>query len=159
MPIRSSRTWKEAWSDQRGTSVIEFALFAPIVALMVMGIVDFARGFSAKFTLESAVQRTLEKAVVGSIQADYQYLRNEAAQAAGVPVANVTVTNWLECNGVKNPSFTGICTDEDAHVARYLQIRIQSNFRPSFNYGPLMQGSANANGNVPIFAQSAVRVQ
>ena len=82
--------------DESGVSVIELGLIAPVIAFMIIGMTDMARGFAAKLKLEQAAHRALEKVAVGTGQSDYSYVRTEAATAAGVPEANVAVTTWLE---------------------------------------------------------------
>src|SRR5687767_6083444 len=84
--------------DARGSSVVEFALAAPVLGLVVVGIADYGRGFSQRFALETAAHRTLERAAVGTTNTDYSFLRQEAATAAGVPIDDVTFDNWLECH-------------------------------------------------------------
>src|SRR5687767_3100721 len=83
--------------DARGSSLVEFALAAPVLGLVVVGIADYGRGFSQRFALETAAHRTLERAAVGTTNTDYSFLRQEAATAAGVPIDDVTFDNWLEC--------------------------------------------------------------
>src|SRR5438876_373458 len=48
-------------SDRRGAAVIELALVAPVMALMVIGIVDISNAFSHKLALEQGVQRAIER--------------------------------------------------------------------------------------------------
>ena len=144
--------------DASGASVIEFGLFAPILALMVMGISDVAMGYSAKLQVEQAAYRALEKVAVGTVQSDYQYLRNEAASAdgsGGIQASDVTVDNWLECDRVRQASFTALCpTGQD--TARYVRITINWSYTPKFSYGPLV---GNSSGVVPISASAALRIQ
>src|ERR1044072_9198100 len=79
--------------EARGASVIELALFAPILAVMVMGISDVAIGYSRKLTLEQAAYRALERVAVGSVQSDYTYLRGGVAAAARVPASSGNVAS------------------------------------------------------------------
>jgi len=144
--------------DERGSSMIEFALFAPLLAVMVMGITDVSMGFSRKLTLEQAAYRSLERVAVGSVQSDYSYLRPEAAAAAGVPLANVAVDSWLECDGTRQTDFNGSCP-ETQMISRYVRISITGSFEPTFNYGPLARNFAGDDGNVPIAASAALRIQ
>ena len=146
--------------DQRGASLIEFALFAPILAFMVMGVSDIAMGYSQRLTLESAAYRALEKVAVGSVRSDYSYLRAEAATAAGVPESNVTVDSWLECDRVRQADFNGICPDGQM-VSRYVQITVNKSYRPRFDYGPLGLGFAgrSTDGSIALSASAAMRVQ
>ena len=119
--------------DARGSSVVEFALAAPVLGLVVVGIADYGRGFSQRFALETAAHRTLERAAVGTTNTDYSFLRQEAATAAGVPLADVTFDNWLECDGTRMPNYSDVCTDSQ-QVARYIQVTIYKNFSPSFKW-------------------------
>jgi Flp pilus assembly protein TadG len=143
--------------DERGVSVIEMAFVAPVLAIFIVGVVDIGRGFSAKLTLEEAAYRTLEKVAVGTVQTDYTYLKAEAATAAGVPQANVTVDSWLECDGTRQASFAGECTGTQ-QTARYVKVTITNNFKPSFPYGKWVLKS-DASGNVALSAVSSLRVQ
>ena len=144
--------------DARGASMIELGLFAPILAVMVMGISDVAMGFSRKLTLEQAAYRVLERVAVGSVQSDYSYLKAEAAAAAGVPESNVTVDSWLECDGVRQADFNAICPDGQM-ISRYVQIAIAGSYRPLFSAGPLARGYGSAGGTVPIAVSTALRIQ
>ena len=148
------------WSDERGVGLIELALFAPVIALMVVGITDVARAYSQKLMVEQAVYRALEKAAVGTVQTDYAYLKPEAASAAGVTLDKVVLATWLECDGVKQPLFAGECTQTQM-VSRYVELEVTSQFKPTFNFG--MAGYAlfktGSDGTAPIGAKAAVRIQ
>lgn len=143
--------------DARGVSVVEFAFVAPIFAVFIIGTIDLARGFSAKLTLEEAAYRALEKVSVGTVQTDYTFVKTEAATAAGVPLANVTVDNWVECDGSRQALFTDTCTDTQ-QTARYVKVTVTNSYRPSFPYGKRLLG-ADASGNVAMSASESVRVQ
>ena len=138
--------------DERGTSLLEFALFSPVLAVMGMGITDLSMGYSAKLSLEQAANRTLEKVIVGTVQSDYSYLRTEAATAAGVPESQVTVDYWLECDTVRQPDPTVPCGGGQM-TSRYVTININSTYTPRFAVGPLGRNA------VPINANASLRVQ
>lgn len=145
-------------ADRRGTSVIEFALFVPLLALAVLGISDIAMGHSRKTTIEQAVARALEKVAVGTVAADYSALRTEVATAAQVAPGDVAVDQWLECDRVRQASFTGTCGSGE-EIARYISLRVAASYTPAFRYGPLARGFANPDGTVPITAFKALRLQ
>ena len=119
--------------DVRGSSVVEFALAAPVLGLVMVGIADYGRGFSQRFALETAAHRTLERAAVGTTNTNYSFLAAEAAAAAGVPQSDVTFDNWLECDGTRMPNYSDVCT-ANQQVARYIQVTIYKNFSPSFKW-------------------------
>jgi Flp pilus assembly protein TadG len=142
--------------DDKGASVIEFALFAPVLGVMLMGVTDLAMGYSTKLRVEGAIYRALEKVAVGSFQSDYAtYLQAEAATAAGVPTSAVAVDSWLECDRIRQASFAGACAAGQA-TSRYVKVTITTSYTPRFSYGPLVRTS---NGTVPIEANASLRIQ
>ena len=147
--------------SERGVGAIEFALVAPVLAFLIMGVTDVAQGFSRKFSLEQAAYRALERASNGSVKSDYSYLRTEAATAAGVPESSVVVEAWFECDRVKQPAFDGVCTDPGAMVSRYVSVNVESSYRPSFNYAVLNRQffDMSADGTVRIVGSAALRLQ
>ena len=146
--------------DERGVSVLEFGLFFPILALMVLGTIDLARGLATRFGIEQATQRTIELATLGGRPlADYSFLQAEAATAAGVPPANVALDQWLECNNARQASFNGVCPDGQ-QTARYVTITVFTDYTPMFYSIPYVGRVATAsNGKIRLTADSGVRVQ
>ena len=164
--LRTARKRAALWpcrvlaGDERGVTVIEFALFLPILALMVLGTIDIGRGLAAKFVVEQATQRAIERAAQGGPPlADYSFLRSEAAAAAEVPLANVTLDQWLECDNARQSSFNGSCA-AGQQMARYVTIEVAASYRPMFGGIPVIGRLANsADGTFRITANSGVRVQ
>lgn len=136
--------------DERGTSLIEFGFLAPFLAFMTMGVIDLSRGLAERFALQQAVNRSLElvqarPAVAGedATDLDYSFVKTEAAAAAGVPETQVTMTRWLECEGVVQPQVTGVCDDEE-DTARYLRVRIVKNFQGQFYFETIAMAASGA---------------
>jgi Flp pilus assembly protein TadG len=145
--------------DSRGVSVLEFALFAPILALMLLGAVDLARALATKFGIEQATQRTIELATLGRQPlADYSYLRTEAATAANVPIAQVTLDQWLECSNTRAASFGDTCATGQ-QTARYIKITVWKDYTPMFDGIPFVGRIANSNGKIRLTGNSGVRIQ
>ena len=145
--------------DERGVSLIELALIAPVLVFLIMGLTDLARGLAERLSLEQSASRALEKASVGSVQSDYSTLGSEAAAAAGTG-ATATVDQWLECNGVRQPAFDGACANGEM-TARYVKVTVNRDFTPSFRYinSAWKFLRTNANGTIPLSGSAAVRVQ
>lgn len=171
--------------DQRGTSVVELAIIAPFLSLLTMGIVDLSNGYSRRLQLTEAVSRTLEKLAAQDFEVpadadledeedEFEYLREDAAEAAGggVTKEDVSVTKWLECDGVEQASFDSTCPPDASRpeceaanadpalgclpvMARYIQIRIDTSYRPTFS----SVVSPQADGTFPLSAEAAVRIQ
>ncbi len=139
--------------DERGTSLIEFGFLVPFLAVLTMGIIDLSRGLAERFAIQQAVARGLElvesRSATGAANAtdvDYNFALVEAQTAAGTG-ATVTMTRWLECDGVESGAATGTCPDGQAS-ARYLRLRIAKNFQGDFYFA-----------TIPMTATGAVRTQ
>jgi Flp pilus assembly pilin Flp len=147
-------------SDERGVGMIELALFAPIIAFMIIGITDVARAYSQKLMIEQAVYRALEKAAVGTVQTDYAFLKPEVAAAAKVALDKVTLATWLECDGIRQPLFEGEC-GQTQMVSRYVELGVTSQFKPTFRFGMMGHSlfKTGVGGTAPIKAKAAVRIQ
>lgn len=164
--------------DARGTSVIELAVIAPLMTLVTMGIVDLSNGYLRRLELTQAVDRTIAKIAARNFEIpkdaagpDFSAYKADAAAAAGVEQAAVTVVAWLECDGVEQDDFEGTCPKKDSAgceaespppeadcwpiLARYIQVRIDAPFKPMF--GAVI--SPRADGTVPLYAEAAVRIQ
>jgi Flp pilus assembly protein TadG len=149
------RAWACALGrSEAGASLVEFALAAPVLALLVSGMIDLGEGLSQTFSLQQAVDRSLEllqasppRAAADEDGVDYSYLVDEAAAAAGVGSGQVTLTRWVECDGARQSSFDSTCESDEA-TARYVRLTIEKNFE-----GRLLVGS------FPMSASGAVRVQ
>jgi len=145
------KIFRSCLKDERGLAGIEFAMLVPVLATLVLGIIDLSTGLSQRFALQQAVNRSLEIVQANRVSTnaqgtqDYEFLRAEVTSA--VPSASVTLTQWLECSGTKQASYTGTCAaDED--TARYLELRATRVFRGKIYLRP-----------VTLAATSAVRVQ
>ena len=151
------RLFRSLAGDERGASLIEMAMVAPVFASMLIGMVDISRAYSAKLQLEQAAYRSIEKVQQYRTTTDtYTTLQAEAASAAGVATSAVTVDPWLECDGVRQVSYTGICTGTQVPT-RYITVTIQKMFTPMF--GSRYFPRANSNGTYTLTGQSGLRTQ
>lgn len=141
-------------SHRRGAVLIEFAFAMPVMAVIMLGLVDVATCYSAQLSLEQAAGRALERVQVTGATTDFLFVKSEAARAASVSESQVAVDKWLECDNVRQSAATLFCAPGQV-PARYLQVTINSTYTPYFRYSPL--GTRTANGAVPISASSALR--
>lgn len=140
--------------DRRGVSMIEFALLAPVLAVLMGAMIDLSMGLSHVFSLQQSLNRSLEivqanrpQQSATTSEVDFSYLTKEVAQAAGVPESKVVITNWLECNGVKQTDYNGTCAD-GADTARYVDLRVTKDY-----VGKMYLKT------FPVTATAAVRIQ
>lgn len=146
-----------------GASVVEFALAAPFMASLLLGMVEVSRAYSDRLFLEQAAQRTVEKIEQQrSVSSDYSTMASEAATAAGVPTSQVAVHYWLECNGTKqapqddSTTFSAGCPNSTDTYSRYVTVTITKSFTPIFSVRFL---GTNSNGTYTLTATSGIRVQ
>ena len=123
--------------DECGASLIEFGLLAPVLALLLGGMIDLSEGLSERFKIQQAVNRSLEQVLAMPPQADfnkkdvdYNFLVTEAQNAAG-STATVTLTKWLECDGTKQSSWDGACA-QGQDTARYVHLQVVKTFNGFF---------------------------
>jgi Flp pilus assembly protein TadG len=149
--------------DERGASIIEMAMAMPVLASLLIGMVDISRAYSAKLQLEQAAYRAIEK--VQQYQASestYTTLKTEAgtaARAAGfstVADSDVVIDYWLECNGTRASNYDTVCPSGQTY-ARWVTVDIPGTFTPMFSsrHWP----GANSNGSFTLHGKAGLRTQ
>jgi Flp pilus assembly protein TadG len=151
--------------DEAGTSIIEMALMMPVLATLLIGMVDLSRGYSAKLFLEQAAQRSIEKAMNGKKKTSlFDTLQAEAMAAADVSTSAVQIRYWLECNGVSQNTSTAtmksdyenkVCNNGET-IARYVNVRIEKVFTPMFS---TRFAGARSDGTYLLDGEAGIRVQ
>ena len=115
-----------------GTATLELALVLPILASLLIGVVDITTAFNRKLVMEQAIQRAIER--VMQTTTDYTVpdnIKAEASAAAGIPVENVTVVYTQTCNGVSTPTDQDCPNEADAQVL-YTNVSAWTSFTPMF---------------------------
>ena len=142
--------------DERGASIIELALVAPILASLLIGMVDLSRAYSHKLQLEQAAQRAIEKVQqYQSTTSTYGTLQAEAAAAAGVPTSNVAIDYWLECDGTRAANYNSACTSGQTY-GRWISVDITGTFTPMFRVRWL---GSNPDGTFTLHGVAGMRTQ
>ena len=142
--------------DRRGIAATEFALVAPIFAMLMVGMVNFSMGFNRKLELEQSANRAIEK-VMQTTMTDTvaATLAKEASDAAKVPIENVTVKYWLECNGVEQAQYDSVCPSGQRY-SRYLSVKLFDKFHPVMTG---MYLGPNADGSYTLWGDAGIRTQ
>jgi Flp pilus assembly protein TadG len=81
-------------THRSGQAVVEFALIAPILLLIIFGLVDFARGWSAHHTIADAAREGARITVVdnGATWDSALVVMNNRMAAAGLDPGRATIT-------------------------------------------------------------------
>lgn len=147
--------------DEQGAAVVELALAAPMLAVMLIGIVDITNAYSRKLSLEQAAQRGIEK-IMQTTDDDTvdTAVVNEIASTAGIPTSQVVMTTRLYCTNrssgaVAEKAFTEDCNGATEWESRYIEITATDEFTPMF---PIKFG-ANASGKYPMKVKVGMRTQ
>lgn len=131
---KALRQLRSILANDEGVALIELALILPILLLLIMGTIDLSRLVAAGLDLEQAAQRTTDFALAKRPRnSDGTYLKNEAVAASGVAPADVTVDIFLECNGVRQSTFSAICPSGQSR-ARFVSVAIVSEVEPTFDW-------------------------
>lgn len=144
--------------DAAGTVTIELALLAPILATMLIGLVDLSTTYSDKLRLEQVANRIIEKVQQGSFTTGMETTLETEAEAAAGTGSDADLTYWLECDGVKMTgasAYTNGCSDGQAY-ARYVQLDIQKTITPVIL--ARFSGS-NADGTITVHGIAGIRIQ
>lgn len=145
--------------DERGSSIIEVGFLLPILLLLSLGAMDMSLAFAAKLDLEQAAQRTSDLALgkIPKNSLDTVYLKNEAVAAAQVQSTDVTINLFLECDSVKQSTFSAECPTGKP-TARFVEVVIRRQYVPLFKWSGLI-GTNIFPDPVTIKGDSLVRFQ
>ena len=147
------------WRDERGASIVEMAIAAPILGAFLVGMVDLSRAYSAKLQLEQAAQRAIEYVQRnGFAPGQETALQTEAANGANVATSAVTVTSWAECrtgSTVTTAAFNSSCSGANSY-ARYVSVDVQKSVTPFFRFKWDLKTRSS---NYVLHGKAAVRVQ
>jgi Flp pilus assembly protein TadG len=80
------------WRANRGVAAVEFAIVAPVLLLMLGGVVDLALAFLSKSMLASSVAEGAEYAFVAGPSVSASAIRSIVGQKLSLPAENITVT-------------------------------------------------------------------
>lgn len=131
--------------DKRGTATIELALFAPVLATMVIGVIDMSMAYSRKLQIEQSAQRAIEKVMqTTGVKNVADTIVDEVAAQADIADAEkaskITVTYSLECDDEdplteSDPDEFDLleCAEGTTYEARYIEVEVNDTYDPMFD--------------------------
>jgi Flp pilus assembly protein TadG len=165
--------------DTRGAAIIELALAAPVLAVLIIGVTDISIAYGRKLELEQAVQRSIEKVmqttgdttVAGTIKKEAVCQINgtnpdNTCATGRLTAADVTVTYRLECTTTGGALTTQETVDADTFdsyscanstdkEARYIMATAVDTYTPMFK----IHFGTGPDGIYNLSATAGVRVQ
>lgn len=150
------RPFGKLFEDHRGVAMVELAMFAPVLALLVIGIVDLSNAYNRKFKVEQAAQLAVEKVMqtTGTTTIEDTIIK-EAATQAGVPASDVAVKYRLECDQMVVANASASCAAGQKE-ARYIEVVVNDKYTPIF---PIHFMGINSDGTYHITAKAGMRIQ
>ena len=152
--------------DKSGAVIIELAMVAPILAIMVVGVADISTAYGKKLELEQAAQRAIERVAQTTGQdTPENTIKNEAVcqyngidgdgdcLTEGISADDVTVTYSLTCDGAAQ-AYNTDCAGTAVEV-RYIEASIVETYEPMF---PIRFGT-ESDGTYHLTGTAGVRVQ
>jgi Flp pilus assembly protein TadG len=122
--------------EDQGVAALEVALVAPILALIIVAIVDFGMAFTRQMTLANGVRAGVQYAMVRRpVQGDVDDILQAVKQNSGVALSDIDVTWVCECAGSGATAAT--CSVDDCgggDVNHSLQISVTENYPLILSY-------------------------
>ena len=133
---RPAALWARLRGEVQGIAAVELALIAPVLALIIVAIVDFGLAFTRQMTLANGVRAGVQYAMVRRpVQGDVAAIRKTVADNAYVDLANATVEWVCECADTGAP--VASCDVADcggADVNHSLDISVTDQFELILSY-------------------------
>ena len=79
------------WRDERGQSLVEFALVLPMLLLILIGIIDFGQVFSTELVIEGAALDAARYASVGATDAQVNQVIQQDCATLQTSLLTVTI--------------------------------------------------------------------
>jgi len=139
-------------NGQRAIATIEFALVAPLLMLLLAGVLDFAMLLrTATCAADAARAGSAYGSVSASASLDYAGMQTAALNAApGVTGMTATASRSCKCTDGTAVSCSGSCSDGKLLV--YVQVTTQAAAHTIFNYSAL-------NFSSQVTGQASMRAQ
>ncbi|MGZ8600207.1 MAG: TadE/TadG family type IV pilus assembly protein [Actinomycetota bacterium] len=100
--------------EQRGAIAVEFAIIAPILILLVLGILEFGLGYHAWDATQNAAR---EGARLGAVSTDIDAIEDRVTSTTSfLDQTNLSVT--VECRPALGGSFSSACGWEEGDIVR-----------------------------------------
>lgn len=123
------RNSKEVRADQKGTATIELAIATPVLLMFALGGIDLALGYVHKLEVQQYAQIGADYVMseMETVPTNVE-IKTRVHEGSGVPLGDITVNRWIECDGKKNslPS----CINAGFDYTQYLSIEVDQDYEP-----------------------------
>ena len=126
MMMRKSRYVR---ADQKGTATIELAIATPVLLMFALGGIDLALGYVHKLEVQQYAQIGADYVMseMETVPTDVE-IKARVHEGSGVPLGDITVERWIECDGEKNS--LPACINAGFDYTQYLSIEVDQDYEP-----------------------------
>jgi Flp pilus assembly protein TadG len=129
--MKSLQALRNVFVCDRGTSLVEFALVLPLLAFLIIAMVDFGRGMAISMTLESAARSGAEYG--GLFPQDTAGITTAIAEALGPGLTSDAVSALPQCRCAGAVvDCSAVCNGGGAEI--YLTVRVDYAYSPILPY-------------------------
>ncbi|WP_435200980.1 TadE/TadG family type IV pilus assembly protein [Qipengyuania sp. 902] len=116
-------------ADQKGTATIELAIATPVLLMFALGGIDLALGFVHKLEVQQYAQIGADYIMseMETLPTDVE-IKARVHEGSGVPLGDITVERWIECDGEKNS--LPACINAGFDYTQYLSIEVDQDYEP-----------------------------
>ena len=125
------RKQRQLGRDERGTATIELAIATPVLLMLALGGIDLALGFVHKLKVQQYAQigadYVMSEMETLPTAAEVQLRVNEGS---GVALNNITVDEWVECDGEKISAPKCVGKHKGDEETKYMKISVDKEYEP-----------------------------
>src|SRR5437867_1351506 len=145
----------DRWGAEEGQAIVELGVLLPLLALMLLGTIDFARVFYTAMTVTHAaragVQYGAQSNDASQDTAGMEQAARDAAQDLDSNSLTVTAESYCQCaNKTKVDCVTGVCPEGSPPI--YITVTAQTTFQTLVNY-PGIPHTINVNRTATMRVQ------
>lgn len=137
--MRAAPVKKRFWRCERGAAAVEFAFIVPIMALVVMGIVDYGTFINQRMKLQDLARTATQYVVQGGSDTDVvaniiessDFYKDSAAKGQAI---TVTRQQLCECAGGRSINCNSSCPNSGDYIRYFYAVTLDSTYRPIFAY-------------------------
>ena len=127
---------RDYFKDEAGVAATEFALVAPILILMMVGLLDFGTYVNQQMKLENVSMAAAQYILLGG---DEDALQDEILTPANLDLTmdDITVSHIYECEDGAEASEGDDCGEGD-YLREYVEVTLSKNYDAFISYAGLL---------------------
>lgn len=121
--------------DTRGTMVIETAIVAPVLIVLVVGVFDMGMAISRQQELQSAASEaeSIALAAASGAETNIDTIKGIIASSMSLQSNQVSVSRFYRCNANESTVSKPTSCEESAIVSSYIRIDLRDSYDPIYS--------------------------